>query len=96
MIDIVNLSVAPRERELSANNSGVSSPACSTLARADWVASQRATAQKVLDALVATMHWIATHSAADKLAGNVTPPVSLATTYTNSFAEAANELEGTK
>ena len=30
-----------------------------------WVASHRATVQKVVDALVATMHWISTHSAAD-------------------------------
>jgi NitT/TauT family transport system substrate-binding protein len=99
--------------------------------------------QKVVDALVATMHWINTHSAAqiadhmpaayvsnglttktnyvsalaqdkgqflpdgmmpasgpstalavDKLAGNVTAPVNIATTYTNSFALAANKLEG--
>jgi NitT/TauT family transport system substrate-binding protein len=39
-------------------------PAAAVLARADWVASHRATVQKVVDALVATMHWIATHSAA--------------------------------
>ena len=99
--------------------------------------------QKVVDALVATMHWIHTHTAAqianamppqfvsnglttkadyiaelaadkgqflpdgmmpasapatalavDKLAGNVTGPVNLAATYTNSFAIAANKLEG--
>jgi NitT/TauT family transport system substrate-binding protein len=120
-------------------------PSAGVLARADWVQSHRATAQKVVDALVATMHWIATHSAADiaskmppayvsnglttkadyitalaqdkgqflpdgmmpaggpqtayaidKLAGNVTTPVNLASTYTNSFAAAANKLEGTK
>src|SRR6266568_5092605 len=40
-------------------------PAAAVLARADWVASHRAVVQKVVDALVATMHWIATHSAAD-------------------------------
>jgi NitT/TauT family transport system substrate-binding protein len=99
--------------------------------------------QKVVDALVATMHYIATHSAADiaahmppafvsnslitkdeyikalaadksqflpdgimpangpatvlaveKMAGVVTGPVNLTTTYTNSFAVAANRLEG--
>jgi NitT/TauT family transport system substrate-binding protein len=32
--------------------------------------------------------------AVDKLAGNVTGQVNLATTYTNSFALAANKLEG--
>jgi NitT/TauT family transport system substrate-binding protein len=40
-------------------------PAAGVLARADWVTSHRATVQKVVDALVATMHWINTHSAAD-------------------------------
>jgi NitT/TauT family transport system substrate-binding protein len=118
-------------------------PAAGVLARADWVASHRATVQKLVDALVATMHWIHTHSAADianamppafvsnglttktdyitslardkgqflpdgmmpvsgpttalavdKLAGNVTKSVSIASTYTNSFAIAANTLEG--
>jgi NitT/TauT family transport system substrate-binding protein len=34
--------------------------------------------------------------AIDKLAGNVTTPVNLANTYTDSFAAAANKLEGTK
>jgi sulfonate transport system substrate-binding protein len=96
--------------------------------------------QKVVDAIVATMHWIATHSAADianalppsfvsnalvtkpvyistlstdktqflpdgmmpsdgpgiilnisKLAGVVTKPVDLSTTYTNSYAITANK-----
>jgi NitT/TauT family transport system substrate-binding protein len=99
----------------------------------------------VVDALVATMHWIATHSAADiaahmppayvvnglttrasyiktlaqdkdqflpnglmpasgpgtalaidKLAGNVSHSVDLSTTWTNSYAEKANHLEGFK
>lgn len=40
-------------------------PAAGLLARADWVKKNPDTAQKVVDALVATMHWIATHSAAD-------------------------------
>ena len=118
-------------------------PAAGVLARADWVASHRAVVQKVVDALVATMHWISTHSAADianamppgfvsnglttkadyiaalaqdkgqflpdgmmpangpatalaidKLAGNVSGPVNLASTYTNQYAIAANKLEG--
>jgi NitT/TauT family transport system substrate-binding protein len=118
-------------------------PSAGVLARADWVASHQAVVQKVVDALVATMHWINTHTAAqiadamppqfvsnglttkadyiaalaqdkgqflpdgmmpaggpqtvlavDKLAGNVTGSVDLATTYTNSYAVTANKLEG--
>ncbi|MBV9207703.1 MAG: ABC transporter substrate-binding protein [Actinobacteria bacterium] len=40
-------------------------PAAAVLARSDWVASNQATVQKVVDALVATMHWISTHTAAE-------------------------------
>jgi NitT/TauT family transport system substrate-binding protein len=40
-------------------------PAAAVLAQASWVTSHRAVVQKVVDALVATMHWINTHSAAD-------------------------------
>jgi len=40
-------------------------PAASVLALTSWVNSHKATVQKVVDALVATMHWINTHSAAD-------------------------------
>lgn len=118
-------------------------PSTAVLARADWVASHKDVVQKVVDALVATAHWIATHSAAqiadamppsfvnnglttkaaytsalaqdkgqflpdgmmpangpatvlatEKVAGKITGPVNLATTYTNSFVIAANKLEG--
>jgi len=118
-------------------------PTAGVLARTDWVSSHKATAQKVVDALVATMHWIATHSAAqiaahlpadfvsnalitradyvkaltadktqflpdgmmpasgpatvlavEKLAGKITGPVNLATTYTNSFVINANKKLG--
>jgi NitT/TauT family transport system substrate-binding protein len=118
-------------------------PAAGVLARADWVASHKQLAQDVVDAMVATMHWIATHSAAqiadamppqfvsnglttkadyiselasdkgqflpdgimpangpptvlavEKLVGNAPHPINLAGTYTNSFAIAANTLEG--
>jgi NitT/TauT family transport system substrate-binding protein len=118
-------------------------PAAGVLARADWVASHKQLAQDVVDAMVATMHWIATHSAAqiadamppqfvsnglttkadyiselasdkgqflpdgimpangpptvlavEKLVGNAPHPINLAGTYTNSFAIAANKLEG--
>jgi NitT/TauT family transport system substrate-binding protein len=40
-------------------------PAAGVLAQASWVNAHKATVQKVVDALVATMHWINTHSAAD-------------------------------
>jgi NitT/TauT family transport system substrate-binding protein len=118
-------------------------PTAGVLALASWVDANKATAQKVVDAMVATMHWINTHSAADianalppsyvsnalitkadyisalaqdktqflpdgmmpasgpqtiyaidKLAGIVTGPVNLAETYSNSYAIAANKLEG--
>ncbi len=118
-------------------------PAAGVLAQASWVNANKPTVQKVVDALVATMHWIHTHTAAqianamppqfvsnglvtkaaytaelttdkgqflpdgmmppsgpatalavDKLAGNITQPVNLATTYSNSFVIAANKLLG--
>ena len=40
-------------------------PTAGVLARADWVNQNKATVQKVVNALVATMHYIATHSAAE-------------------------------
>ncbi|MFF3517821.1 ABC transporter substrate-binding protein [Streptomyces sp. NPDC002573] len=40
-------------------------PAAGVLARTDWVQSHKDAVQKVVDALVATMHWIHDHSAAD-------------------------------
>ncbi|MGW7823241.1 ABC transporter substrate-binding protein [Streptomyces puniciscabiei] len=45
-------------------------PAAGVIARTDWVNSHKDAVQKVVDALVATMHWIDKHSAAqiaDKL-----------------------------
>lgn len=118
-------------------------PSASILARADWVKKHPKETQDVVDAMVATMHWIATHSAADiadhlpkdfvsnplstkeayvkalaedkgqflpdgmmppagpqkvyeveKLAGKITKPVDLATTYTNAYVIEANKLEG--
>jgi NitT/TauT family transport system substrate-binding protein len=47
-------------------------PAAGVLAQADWVNSHRDTVQKVVNALVATMQWIHTHSAAD--IANMLPP----------------------
>jgi NitT/TauT family transport system substrate-binding protein len=47
-------------------------PAAGVLARADWVAANQATVQKVVDAMVATMRWMSTHTAAD--VANKMPP----------------------
>jgi len=118
-------------------------PTAGVLGLTSWVDANKATVQKVVDALVATMHWINTHSAADianampaayvsngvttkaaytaelaadkgqflpdgmmpangpatvlaieKFVGNVTGPINMAETYTNSYAIAANKLEG--
>ncbi|MFF4507514.1 ABC transporter substrate-binding protein [Streptomyces sp. NPDC001401] len=40
-------------------------PAAGVLARTDWVNSHKDAVQKVVNAIVATLHWINTHSAAD-------------------------------
>ncbi|RVU23018.1 ABC transporter substrate-binding protein [Streptomyces antnestii] len=40
-------------------------PAASVIARTDWVNSHKDAVQRVVNALVATMHWISTHSATD-------------------------------
>ncbi len=40
-------------------------PAAGVLAQTSWVNSHKDTVQKVVDALVATMHWINTHTATD-------------------------------
>jgi NitT/TauT family transport system substrate-binding protein len=118
-------------------------PAAGVLAQTSWVNSHKDTVQKVVDALVATMHWINTHSAADianalppdfvqnstisktqyidglttdkgqflpdgimpaggpktiyameKLIGVDVSKVTLANTFTNTFAMKANQLEG--
>ena len=47
-------------------------PAAGVLAQASWVSSHQKETQAVVDALVATMHWINTHSAAD--IANAMPP----------------------
>ena len=67
-------------------------PAAGVLARADWVASHQAIVQKVVDALVATMHWINTHSAAD--IANAMPPAFVSnglTTKADYIAELAQD-----
>jgi NitT/TauT family transport system substrate-binding protein len=47
-------------------------PTAGVLALSSWVDANKATTQKVVDAIVATMHWLNTHSAADVAA--VLPP----------------------
>ena len=47
-------------------------PTAGVLALTSWADANKATVQKVVDAIVATMHWLATHSAAD--VANVLPP----------------------
>jgi NitT/TauT family transport system substrate-binding protein len=47
-------------------------PAAGVLARTDWVNAHKDTVQRVVDALVATLHWIQTHSATD--IANAMPP----------------------
>jgi NitT/TauT family transport system substrate-binding protein len=120
-------------------------PTAGVLALKSYVDKNPQTVQKVVDALVATMHWISTHTAAqiaakmpaqfvsnglttkadyisalakdkgqflpdgimpksgpatvfnvEKLAGKITGPVNLKTTYTNAYALKANKLEGFK
>ena len=64
-------------------------PSAAVLARTDWVASHQATVQKVVDALVATMHWISTHSAAE--IANAMPPGFVSNGLTTK-ADYINEL----
>src|SRR6266704_298587 len=66
---------------------GGADPAAGVLARADWVASHQAVVQKVVDALVATMHWISTHSAAD--IANAMPPAFVSNGLTTKAAYVA-------
>jgi len=47
-------------------------PSAGLLAQADWVAAHKDATQRVVTALVATMHWIASHSATD--IANALPP----------------------
>jgi NitT/TauT family transport system substrate-binding protein len=47
-------------------------PTAGVLANVDWINANRDTVQRVVDALVETMHWISTHSAAD--IANALPP----------------------
>ncbi|WP_035804531.1 ABC transporter substrate-binding protein [Kitasatospora mediocidica] len=69
-------------------------PSAGVLARADWVKSHQDAAQKVVDALVATMHWIDTHSAAD--IANALPPsyVSNSTVSKDDYIAALTQDKG--
>lgn len=118
-------------------------PAAGVLAQSSWVSAHPTETQDVVDALVATMHWISTHTAQDiadnlpaaytsnsemskadyvaalqqdlgqfmpdglmpaggpktvlateEQVGNATASVNLGTTFTNTFAAAADKLEG--
>ncbi len=69
-------------------------PTACVLARADWVNSHRDTVQRVVDALVATMHWISTHSAMD-IANNLPPDfVSNPLTTKDQYASALAQDKG--
>lgn len=56
-------------------------PSACVLARADWVAAHRDTVQRVVTALVATMHYIATHDAAD-IAAHMPPSFVSSSNFT--------------
>ena len=63
-------------------------PTASVLAYRSWVDSNKATVQKVVDALVATMHWINTHTAA-QIAAKMPPDfVSNELTTTSDYVTA--------
>ena len=68
-------------------------PAAGVLAQASWVSSHHKETQAVVDALVATMHWIATHSAAQ--IANAMPPAYVSNGLTTK-ADYINELAGDK
>jgi NitT/TauT family transport system substrate-binding protein len=68
-------------------------PAAGVLAQASWVASHQKETQAVVDALVATMHWIATHSAAQ--IANAMPPAFVSNGLTTK-ADYISELAGDK
>ena len=69
-------------------------PAAGVLARTDWVNKHQEAAQDVVDALVATMHWINTHSAAD--IANALPRVLRAATATITKADYITALTRTR
>jgi NitT/TauT family transport system substrate-binding protein len=68
-------------------------PAAGVLAQASWVKSHQKETQAVVDALVATMHWIATHSAAQ--IADAMPPAFVSNGLTTKAAY-ISELAGDK
>lgn len=66
-------------------------PTASVLARADWVKEHPQLTQDVVDAMVATMHWIHTHSAAQIAAhmpeSFVSTPLSTRAEYIHALAQ---------
>ena len=68
-------------------------PAAGVLAQASWVNSHQKEVQAVVDALVATMHWIATHSAAQ--IADAMPPAFVSNGLTTK-ADYVSELAGDK
>jgi NitT/TauT family transport system substrate-binding protein len=68
-------------------------PAAGVLVQASWVKSHQKETQAVVDALVATMHWIATHSAAQ--IADAMPPAFVSNGLTTK-ADYINELAGDK
>jgi NitT/TauT family transport system substrate-binding protein len=68
-------------------------PAAGVLVRADWAASHQKEVQAVVDALVATMHWIATHTPAQ--IADAMPPAFVSNGLTTK-ADYINELAGDK
>jgi len=68
-------------------------PAAAVLAQASWVNSHKKETQAVVDALVATMHWIATHSAAQ--IADAMPPAFVSNGLTTK-ADYISELAGDK
>jgi NitT/TauT family transport system substrate-binding protein len=68
-------------------------PAAGVLVQANWAASHQKQVQAVVDALVATMHWIATHSAAQIAAAM--PPAFVSNGLTTK-ADYIAELAGDK
>ena len=69
-------------------------PAAGVLAQADWVQSHQAAVQDVVDALVATMHWINTHSAADIAAHMPAQFVSNSTITKQQYIDGLNTDKG--
>jgi sulfonate transport system substrate-binding protein len=71
-------------------------PTASILAYRSWVDSNKATVQKVVNALVATMHWIATHSAA-QIAAKMPPdfvsnPLTTVDDYVHALSTDKNQF----